>query len=167
MHVQEQHRSDRISQLDLRPEVEALLGGVCPVSDFSGYFREPQYFYTQGWPDKTADWPELEEKELLPLWEHEDQIFALDFSCEPYEIISFYIECPSEYDVYRSVDSAIFHIIDLHVWEYGYAEDGVEPTKLFAEKLHLPNRHRLNSLLDNWATCTEEMLAEYQQTLAP
>jgi hypothetical protein len=167
MHVQERHRGDRISQLRLRSEVEALLGGACPVSDFARYFQEPRHFYSQGWPDKPADWPGLEAKELLPLWEHEDQIFALDFSCDPCEIISFYIEYPSEYSVYRSVDSAIFHMIDLHVWEYGYAEDGVEPARMFAERLRLPNRHRLNSLLDNWATCTEEMIDEYQQTLAP
>ena len=164
-HTPRSKRHERIATLDVRPQVRQLLASELELGAFADYFREPDYFYAQGYPDKEGDWPMLDKFILLPLWEHGENVFALDLKQTQGEVISFYLECPESYDSYKNIDLALFAMIELHVWEYGGEEEEVHEALEFAELVCMPHMDRLRTMLLNYTTCTQSDLREYTDAL--
>jgi hypothetical protein len=164
MSISENNRESEIMSLGLRPELVSLLLNKLDCGSFSKYFEKPEYFYSKGSPENSGYWPERGKRNLLPLWEHSEKVYALD-TAKNTEGISFYIECPEEFDTFSSIDQAIFQMIELHVWEYGGSEKEIIEALDFAHKIALPNISGLKQLFSNYMVCTEEMITDYRRTL--
>jgi hypothetical protein len=80
-------------------------------------------------------------------------------------LVTFNIECPGEYELLDSIDQAIFKMIELHTWEFGGEEQEINEAIEFAEKVKLPNVSGLTNLFAQYMECTEEMIAEFRQSL--
>lgn len=165
MSVLEKDREAVIKKLGLRPELTDLLLYNLDCGAFSSYFVKPEYFYANGSPDSPGFWPELGDRNLLPLWEHFEKIYAIDIKNNRNEGVSFYIESPEKYETFRNIDKAIFKMIELHVWEYGGTEKEIEESIQFAKKVSLPNLHGLKNLFENFMECTDDMIKRYSDTL--
>ncbi|ROT98738.1 hypothetical protein EB809_12840 [Marinobacter sp. R17] len=163
MSVPLHEREATIRGLKLRPEVVDLLLKNDDFGPFSRYFEEPEYFYSKGYPDKPGDWPEVGNRELLPLWEYSEEIFALDLLSE--KVVSFYTESPDEYELVDSIDQAIFMMIELHTWESGGSDKEINEAIEFAEKVRLPNISGLMRLFERYRECTDSMISKFRQTL--
>ena len=156
-------RETYLKNLNLRPQVLELLLGNFDCGAFSDYFQAPEYFYSHGSPENPGLWPELGERKLVPLWEHSEFIYSIDTLND--EVISFHIENPNEIERYKSIDDAIFKMIELHVWEYGGTLDEINESIRFAKQIALPNLAGLKKLLVDHMACTEDMLNEFRATL--
>ncbi len=163
MSVPANKREEAIKSLSLRPEVTELLLKNAEFGALSRYFEMPQYFYSKGYPESPGDWPELRNRELLPLWEFSEEIYALDLLSR--KLFSFSIECPNEYELFDSIDQAIFKMIELHTWEFGGEEQEINEAIEFAERVKLPNIPELAKLFTQYFECTEEMIAKYRHSL--
>ncbi len=163
MVIPENKREESIKASTLRSELVDLLLKKRDFGRFSHYFEKPTYFYSRAYPDEPGAWLELGNKELIPLWEYSEEVFALDLLSN--KVISFYIECPDEYEVLNSIDHAIFGVIEHHTWETGGSDQEVRESIEFANKIGLPNMPGLEKLFSNYMQCTEEMIAEYRETL--
>ncbi len=163
MSVPENKREEMIRGLSVRPEIIDLLLKDKDFGSFARYFEAPEYFYSRGYPEKSGDWPELGSRDLLPLWEFSEEIYALDLTSN--ELIIFNIECPREFDVFSSIDQAIFKMIELHTWELGGEGQEVGEAIQFAEKVKLPNISGLTNLFSNYMECTEDMITEFRHSL--
>ncbi|WP_415898128.1 hypothetical protein [Neptuniibacter sp. QD57_21] len=163
MSVPEHKRKAAIKGLSLRPEVIKLLLKSEGFGELSRYFEQPDYFYARGYPEKPGYWPELKNRELLPLWEFSEEIYALDLLSD--KLVFFNIECPSEYELLNSIDQAIFKMIELHTWEFGGEETEISEAIDFAEKVKLPNISGLTSLFARYLECTEDMISEFRQSI--
>ncbi len=130
---------------------------------FSRYFELPQYFYSKGYPENPGDWPELGNRELLPLWEFSEEIYALDLLSN--KLVFFKIECPSDYESLDSIDQAIFKMIELHTWELGGEEKEINEAIEFAKRVKLPNISGLTELFAKYVECTEKMITGFRQSL--
>lgn len=165
LHITEDNRRASVSALDIRPVLKKLFLGELDIGPFSQYFSKPEYFYSQGWPDQPAHWPSFDERQLLPLWEHNMRIQVIDLSCQPNQNFWFYADCPNEYQESRSIDEAIFDMIYLHVWDYGGGpQEAVEALK-FAEQIELPSVETLGEMLRDHASCPEESINKYRNSL--
>ncbi len=165
MHISQEQRSEYIDPLAIRDELKQLLNGKLELGPFQDYFSEPTYFYSQGYPDNPGNWPTFTNRTLLPLWQWDDTIYALDVSGDLAEVVSWDIECPEEYQIAPSLDAAIFDMIDLHVWEYGGDEQEAAEAMQFAKHIALPNITQLAALLANVEETSEETIAEYRSSL--
>jgi hypothetical protein len=165
MSISEIDREEEINALGLPPVLNDLLLFKIDCGAFSQYFEKPHYFYSKGYPDNPGYWPELGERKLLPLWERGGEIYALDIISSNIEGISFYAECPEEFEKFQSIYEAIFKIIELHTWEFGGEEKEIEEAITFAKLIGLPNIQGLENLFCNYLDCTEEMIGTYKQTL--
>lgn len=163
MSVPAKKREDTIKELSLRPEVVNLLLKSEEFGALSRYFELPEYFSSRGYSEKSGYWPELENRELLPLWEFSEEIYALDLLS--HKVVSFNTECPSEYEILDSIDQAIFRMIELHTWEFGGEDKEISEAIEFAEKVKLPNISGLTSLFAKYLECTEDMISEFRQSL--
>ncbi|RGP52502.1 hypothetical protein [Pseudomonas abyssi] len=158
-------RTTGIRKLELPEKVKAFLVTLeCP--DGMRYlFQEPYYFYSRGAPEDPGHWPELAGRALLPLWEHSERVFAADVGASPTEYISFPLENPNEYDSYGvSVMKAIFHMLELHVWEYGGGEQEVLESEILAGRLEFPNLSELGNMLAE-PMCSQERIDRYIEQL--
>lgn len=165
MHIQNAERIERIHGLPLRPEIRQMLTGQLQLGPFQEYFGEPSHFYAQGYPDRPGSWPIFADRQLLPLWQHHEKIYAMDLSVHPPELISWYIDCPDDFTTIPSVDAAVFDMIELHVWDYGCEEQQAVEAIHFAKQIALPHTERLCDLLQNCERCSAESIAEYRQSL--
>lgn len=165
MHVLNEDRISQIDELAIRSELKQLFAGTLQIGPFQEYLEQPSNFYSQGWPDKPGNWTTFSERKLLPLWQHSEKLYALDLNSNPHECISWYAECPNEYETIRSIDNAIFEMIVLHVWEYGGDRQEANEAIVFAELVGLPNIDGLRTLLSNYAECTEVMIQGYRSSL--
>jgi hypothetical protein len=159
------NRTTEIKKLALPEKVTAFLVTLeCP--DGMRYlFQEPCYFYSRGAPESPAHWPEFAGRRLVPLWEHSERVFAADVGGSAPEYISFTLESPREYDSYgASVLKAIFHMLELHVWEYGGGEQEAVESERLATKLEFPNLHELQSMLAE-PICSQERVDHYLKQL--
>lgn len=163
MSVPANKREETIKSLSLRPEVTELLLNNAEFGALSRYFELPQYFYSKGYPESPGDWQELGNRELLPLWEFSEEIYALDLFSG--KLLSFDIECPNEYESFDSIDQAIFKMIELHTWEFGGGEEEINEAIQFAERVKLPNISELVKLFAQYMDCTEEMIAKFRYSL--
>lgn len=163
MSVPANKREEEIKGLSLRPEVTELLLKSLEFGAFSRYFELPQSFCSKGYPESPGDWPELGSRELLPLWEFSEKIYTLDLLSK--KLFSFYIEEPSDYESFDSIDQAIFRMIELHTWEFGGEEQEIKEAIEFAERVKLPNITGLTKLFAQYMECTEEMIAKYRSSL--
>ncbi|WP_036182390.1 hypothetical protein [Marinobacterium lacunae] len=163
MSVPANKREEAIRGLFLRPEVTELLLKHAEFGALSRYFELPHYFYSKGSPEGPGEWPELVDRELLPLWEFSGEIYAVDLLSN--KLLAFNIEYPTEYELLDSIDQAIFKMIELHTWEFGGEEQEIEEAIEFAERVKLPNISGLTKLFAQYMECTEEMITEYRQTL--
>jgi hypothetical protein len=156
-------REETIRGLSLRPEVTELLLKNAEFGALSRYFEFPHYFYSKGHPESSGDWPEFGDRELLPLWEFSEEIYALDLLSN--KLLTFNIEFPTEYELLDSIDQAIFKMIELHTWEFGGEEQEINEAIEFAERVKLPNISGLTKLFAQYMECTDELITEYRQTL--
>ncbi|GAA6132106.1 hypothetical protein [Halopseudomonas sabulinigri] len=163
MSVPAHKREELIKGLSVRPAVICLLLNSEDFGALARYFEVPEYFYSKGHPEKPGDWPELGNRDLLPLWEFSEEIYAHDLLSN--ELVLFNIECPSEYEILGSIDQAIFKMIELHTWEFGGEDQEVNEAINFAEKVKLPNISGLTNLFSKYMECTEDMIREYRQSL--
>lgn len=163
MSVPANKREETIRGLSLRPQVTELLLKNADFGALSRYFELPQYFYSKGYPESPGDWPELGNRELLPLWEFSEEIYALDLISN--KLLTFNIEYPTEYESLDSIDQAIFKMIELHTWEFGGEEQEINEAIEFAERVKLPNISELTKLFAQYMECTEEMITEFRQSL--
>ncbi len=165
-HTRYQERVERINGLAVRQEVKQLLTGLLEVGPFQEYFAEPSYFYAQGYPHSPGSWPTFGDRKLLPLWQHCEKLYALDVGTDHPELLSWYIESPEEFTVIPSVDTALFDMIVLHVWEFGGEEQEALEAMHFARQIRLPNLERLRDVLqcapDEYPS---EMIDEYRHSL--
>lgn len=162
MYVELDDACDALDLLALRSEVESLLLGGLDLGKFIDYFEEPDGFYDQD--DWDGHW---DERNVLPLWQHQGSIYACDLAKDPKQYISFYLEFPDEIEEYgTSLDVMLFHMIYLHVWEYGGEEQEAAEALEFAEKLKMPYLDELRSLLNRWDTCPQEEIEAYKARLS-
>jgi hypothetical protein len=166
MHIDETSRNNRILDLPIRPQLKQLISGQLDVGPFREYFQQPSKFYAQGWPDNPANWPTFSGRQLLPLWEHYQMIFALDLSKQPHDCLQFYAESPGEYAVHSSVDEGVFEMIRRYVWEYGGDEEEAADAMEFAKQLDFPNLDELSTLLSEPSRTTDEMIDGFRRSLA-
>ena len=165
MHVPEQLRAECVDRLAIRDELKRLLNGTLEAGTFRDYFSEPSYFDAQGYPATPGNWLTFANRKLLPLWQHDDKIYAIDVASDPTEVISWYIEHPDEYEIAPSIDAAIFDMIELHVREYGGGEQEAAEAMQFAKQIALPNVANLATLLGDVERSSEEMIAEFRNSL--
>lgn len=163
MHIECHQRFEFINGLKIRNELKQLLTGRLQLGPFADYFTEPSNFYLQGYPDQPGNWPAFAELMLLPLWQHQEEIYAADVGTE--RVVAWYIECPEEYRVVASLDTAVFDMIELHVWEYGGGEKEANEAIHFAEQIALSNVDQLRRLLADFENCSDERIAEYRSGL--
>ncbi|WP_445357322.1 hypothetical protein ACJJIC_15070 [Microbulbifer sp. ANSA002] len=156
MSVSESKREETIKGLSLRPELVDLFLEKDDLGAFSRYFEKPEYFYS-------VSWPQFKERELLPLWEFSEEIYALDLIEN--KLISFNIESPEEYEIFDSIDQGLFNMIELHTWEFGGEDQEISEAIEFAKRVKLPNIQGLLDLFANYMACTEEMISEYKNAL--
>jgi hypothetical protein len=158
MNVSEGNRLESLHKLNLPHSVYDFLCKLDAPGSMRTQFKAPWYFYSQGAPEYPGTWEELSSKTLLPLWEHSELVFAVDIALNEPEYISFYLECPGEFTSYgKSIYSALFHMINLHVWEYGGEESEVLEAQRFAVRLEFPNVERLNELISSPDTSQEQI----------
>jgi hypothetical protein len=113
MNIQDRDRIEEIRKLDLPNNLFDEIFGESASEKIKGYLSEPSAFYTQGWPDNSGYFPELNDKALLPLWECSTSIYAVDISDGKREFIQFYVEFPDEYEVIgNSIYLALLAVID-------------------------------------------------------
>jgi hypothetical protein len=166
MHILAKEREERIRRLVLREGIRDLLLGRLDLGPFADYFQAPEKFYAQGWPGNPADWPPLNERILLPLWEHWDLIYVLDLGSVPHPALRFHVESADTYERVGSIDAGIFDMIELHVWEYGGGSQEVLEAAAFADLVDLPAREGLTVLLDDHLGCTDSEIDAYRESLA-
>jgi hypothetical protein len=165
-HVLEENRADEIARLGLSPAVEAFLRELSAPEALRYLFNPPGYFYSQGSPERPANWPGLENLRLLPLWEHFEQVFVADLSVTPVRYFSFYIESPSDVREFgASIYSMLFFMLDRHVWEYGGDTIEAADALSLAESLGFPRLDALQSLLSRPVDATDEQIEEYKSLL--
>jgi hypothetical protein len=163
MSVPANKREEAIRGLSLRPEVTELFLKSEVHGPLSRYFESPHYFYSRGYPEKSGEWPELGNRDLLPLWEFSEEIYALDLLSN--ELVIFNIECPGEYELLGSIDQGIFKMIELHTWDFGGQEQEVSEAISFAERVKLPNILGLTNLFSRYMECTDDMITKFRQSL--
>jgi hypothetical protein len=163
MSIPANKREEMIQGLPVRSEVIDLLLKSKSFGALGRYFEAPEYFYSIGYPENPGDWPELGNRDLLPLWEFSEEVYALDLLSN--ELVIFDIECPDEYEVLGSIDQAIFRMIELHTWEFGGGEQEVNEAVNFAKEIKFPNLSGLSSLFSKYMECTEDMIREFRQSL--
>jgi len=159
------NRTTEIEKLSLPEKVKAFLVALGCPEGMRDLFQEPCYFYSRGAPASPAHWPELAGRSLVPLWEHSERVFAIDVDASPPEYISFTLENPREYDSYgASVFRAIFHMLELHVWEYGGSEREAAESEALAMMLEFPNLSELRSMLAD-PMCSQQRIDRYLEQL--
>lgn len=163
MHVSEQNRCNKIEKLPIREELKQLFLGKLELGPFEESFYQPDKFYSQGWPDSPGNWDMFPRRKLLPLWEHYERIYAYDLNSQ--ELILFYVECPEEFKIKGSLDSAIFDMIDLHVWEYGGGEEGAKEALAFAKAISFPKLSELECLLTHWENTTRDQIQNFHKAI--
>jgi hypothetical protein len=160
MHISERHRSEAIAQLGVDVRVASFLDCLNAPGSMETQFKRPWYFYSQGSADN-PEWSGLEDRRLLPLWEHFECVYAADLSKAPIEYIAFYIESPEQVQILgNSIYAPILEMIRRHTWEYGGELKEIDETILLAKNLGFPDTERLEMVLKS-STTTEEDLNQY------
>lgn len=165
MHVSENDRLTALSKLIVPPEIERFLLDLNTSKELEYLFQKPYYFYSQGSPDNPGHWPALGNRQALPLWEHSEKVFAADLAKSPIEYIAFYIESPATveslgYSIYRP----LFHMLSLHVWEYGGGKKEASEAVAFAKTLHFPHLDQIEKLLND-PNATEQSVESLHSNL--
>ena len=166
MHVSESERRSVIGSLDIRPEVQNLLTQAADYGPFTAYFSAPDSFYAQGYPNNPGEWPELETFRLVPLWEQSGSIYCCDLNDPSCRCVVFDREFPEEHKILSSIDTAIFEMIELHIWEYGGSEKECTESLEFAQKVLLPSIEELSKLLVYHIDCTQESIDDFKSSLS-
>lgn len=160
MHIAESARSLAIRELGLPEYLVNFLVELQCADDLKYLFNFPYCFYARGPVDESPYWPELRTMELLPLWEHFESVCALDLGCKPPRYLRFFVESPEDFVVFGySVHSALFHMLMLHVWDYGGGKKEAADALNLAEQLHFPDISRLSTMLQNPSTGEEDLAA--------
>ncbi|MCY0914543.1 hypothetical protein [Massilia antarctica] len=119
MHIAERDRNESIAQLGVDVRVAFFLDCLKAPGSMATQFNTSWYFYSQGTTDN-PEWPGLEDRRLLPLWEHFECVFAADLIKSPIEYVAFYIESPEHVRILgNTIYAPILEMIRLHTWEYG------------------------------------------------
>ncbi len=158
MNLQRDSRETIVKSMPWRSEVVELLLNPTAECGLTRSFEKPNYFYS-------TDWPELDEKTLVPLWEHFEAVYCVDIKSNPIEFIAFFIEFPAEYDSFKTIDQMLFHMIELYVWEYGGEEQEAKEALEFAKRLRMPNIEQLALLLNDHLNCDEDMINSYKNSI--
>ncbi len=162
----ENNRVDGIQSLKLNTKINDFLITLNAPDEFKYLFKMPNNFYSQGSPESPGSWPNFENRKLLPLWEHFEQVFAVDTSDNKTEYLSFYLEAPDEPTIYgTSVFLPIFHMLELHVWEYGGESKEAKEAYEFAKSLGFPRLDVFQALLINHISCTDSQIDVYRDLL--
>lgn len=165
MHISEANRQSEIQALPIPCGVRDFLSDLDAPEGMKSLFEAPYYFYSQGYPGSPCDWPQFEARKLLPLWEHRDEIFAVDVQSDPPEFLAFYLEAPGEYQSFgRSVFAMLFHMLQLHVWEYGGGTKALGEARDLAERLIFPDARELVEVLSD-IDCSDIRIDEYMAKL--
>ena len=165
MHVPFDKREERILDLPIRDELKKLFVGSLDPGPLRSYFLQPSYFYAQGPPETPGDWPTLRDRILLPLWEHQSSIFALDTRSPAGECLSWTLEYSAESLRPASIDAFVFDMIYLHVWEYGGDDREAGEALAFAKSVELPRLAALEKLLENHRTCADYEISLYRGSI--
>ena len=132
----EEKRIGLLSALSIDNVFKKLALGELELGAFSEYFEKPEYYYAQGWPEKPANWPQYEGKNLIPLWEYSKCVYLVDITEPNNQYFSFRIDSPEEPTRYSSLYHMVFEIIDFHCFQIGAEfSDALE----FMKKLKYPN----------------------------
>ena len=154
------HRKQDLEKLNVSAEVLAFLLALDAPGNLQHLFNEAFYFYSVGAPENRGDWPEFRGRTLLPLWEHSEAIFVADLSNDDVQYFSFYLECPEQPNLFgRSIYKPLFHMLGLHVWEYGGEEREIAEAVELAERLKFPELDQLRTLLLNPMSSEEDIQA--------
>lgn len=166
MHVPENQRITEIEKLEIDQKARDFLISLKVPDGLERLFESPFYFYTTRTDTDPASWKGLEIMRLLPLWEHSEQIFAVDLSVAPPEYISFYLELPQEPFLFgKSIYAAIFHMIYQYIWEYGGEVEEAKIAYKFAESVGMPRLKVLHEILDNFMEVPDEDIELYRRSL--
>ncbi|MBI1891269.1 MAG: hypothetical protein HYS18_11515 [Burkholderiales bacterium] len=165
MQILQADRQQAISRLRASDEIVEFLYALDAPGRLADLFREPYYFYTQGYPENPGDWEAFRGRTLLPLWENGEQVFAADLTDGEPIYLAFYLE-DSEHPEYfgNSVLIPLFHMLLLHVWEYGGEEQEIAEAMALAERLKLPRLELLRELLSD-SKSTEDDAKRYRSVL--
>lgn len=148
MHISEQNRPQEITKLGLNNNVVDLILQRGKYGEFEEYFEDPSYYYDQGCPESPGDWPEFENKLILPLWQYCELLFVADLSCNEIEYFSFYIECPDGPSNYgNNIFLMIFSVIQWHCFQGVHDFDSaIEGSVDFMQKICFPLTYEFKSL---------------------
>jgi len=150
MHVLEAERGVEIQRLGLNAALTSFLLTLTAQGSLQEQFQAPWHFYSQGYPANPGHWPQIPDRRLLPLWEHEELVYAADLARRQIEYVSFYIEAPEDVRVLgTSPLCAIFDALARHVWEYGGDLNEASEALALARELKFPEISVLESLLLN------------------
>lgn len=165
MSVPEIDRKLALNSLPVSEDVRAFLELLACPDGMKDLFQKPYYFYSQGYPHNPGEWKEFFHRNLLPLWEHRECVFAVDVSLHPPEYLSFYLESPAEYESYgTSIYRLLFRMLELHVWEYGGGRQAVIEAQEFANALGFPKYSELATIFDD-STCSQARIDQYLRQL--
>lgn len=157
MHISNHRRGAVIAQLGLDDRIARFIDDLKAPGSMARLFEPPWYFYSQG-PDDAPEWPGLEERTLLPLWEHQETVYAADLARTPVEYLSFPIESPGDVDVFGdTIHALLLDMIRRHTWEYGGEADEIDEAVSLARELGFPEPERLKRLLEDGAATDADL----------